>query len=58
MIKCRFRDDSQFYKLFHIYKWALDNKEDRITWAIKIEFIDTNKKKMGRGIYMANPSTF
>ncbi len=36
--KCRFAgeiDDSFFYKIFHIYKWALENKEDRITWQKK-----------------------
>ena len=36
--KCRFAgeiEDSQFYKLFHIYKWALDNKEERISWKKK-----------------------
>ncbi len=36
--KCRFAgeiDDSHFYKIFHIFKWARENKEERITWQKK-----------------------
>jgi hypothetical protein len=48
--KCRFAgeiEDSQFSKIFHIYKWASDNKEDRITWEKKMDFIELNKQKWG-----------
>jgi hypothetical protein len=47
--KCRFRgvDKTQFAKIFYIYTWAEANKEDRIIWSKKINFIDSNKQKWG-----------
>ena len=47
--KCRFRgvDNTQFAKIFHIYTWADANKEDRITWSKKLNFIEFNNQKWG-----------
>ena len=47
---CRFRGDldtSSFYKLFHIYKWAVENKDNREQWTNKMEFVEANKQKWG-----------